>query len=148
MPDLTITGTPVTPGTIDAYAQLTDLADWLDTTVGALPTDAERLLLRASETIQHYTLNRIDTDVVAHVAAAKSATCAQVEYWIESGEDTDTGRTLKGYSVGRYSAQFADGGGQGGNVSRLAPRARQILLQAGLLYCGASVSRGIGTLGY
>lgn len=148
MADLTIIGTPVTPGTLDSYAQLTDLATYLGVAVGDLDADSTRLLLRASETIQHYTLNRIDSDDAGHVEAAKTATCAQVEYWTEPGESSDTQRTLKSYSIGRLSMQFADGGGQGGNVSRLAPRARQALVQAGLLYCGGSVSRGIGTLGY
>jgi hypothetical protein len=133
---------------ITPYAETYDLAEYLGLTEAELPTDAERQLQRASELIRHYTLGRVAVTNAAHVDAVKQATCAQVESWISDGEDSDTGRALKSYSIGRVSVAYADSGGNQGSgaVSRLAPRARQELLQAGLLYCGGSTSRGISAL--
>jgi len=124
------------------YAEIDDLAEYLGAEVD-LPSDAERQLLRASELVRHYALGRIDTSNPTHAEAAKSATCAQVEAWVNDGEDRDISRAVSGYTIGRVSMQFAEGGENGRLVSRLAPRARQELLQAGLLYAGGAVSRGL-----
>lgn len=132
---------PVTPVAGSSYATLSDLASFLAVDEASLSADAPRLLERASEVVDHYTHGRIDTDNTTHTATAKKATCAQVEYWLNQGEDEDVKRQISGYTAGKTQVQFSDG-----KPSRLAPRARQALLGAGLLYCGASASRGGGIL--
>lgn len=130
---------PATPPAGSSYASLNDLAAFLYVDEASLSSDASRLLERASDVVDHYTLGRIDTDDTVHTEAAKKATCAQVEYWLNQGEDEDVKRQISGYTAGKTQVQFSDG-----KPSRLAPRARQALLGAGLLYCGASASRGGG----
>ena len=125
-----------------SYASTADLASYLYVDESTLSSDVSRLLERASELVDYYTLGRIDTDNTNHISAAKKATCAQVEYWMNQGEDEDVKRAISGYTTGKTQVQFADNGSH----SRLAPRARQVLLAAGLLYCGGSVSRGLGRL--
>lgn len=94
--------------------------------------DADRLLMRASEVIaEHvttgYWLNSDGDPGDAHVRVALAdATCAQVEQWLEVGEEND----IAGYS--RATAMSV-----GISVSSLpavlAPRARRILRQTGLM---------------
>lgn len=125
---------------MSAYALVSDLATYLGVEESTLSTDSSRLLDRASELVDYYALGRIDATNTDHIAAAVSAVCAQVEYWQNQGEDEDLKRPISGYATGKTQVQFADGGSH----SRLAPRARQALLKAGLLYAGASVGRGGG----
>ena len=121
-----------------AYATEQDLADYLGVDIQDLPADAERLLERASEDIDYYTLERIDAENAEHLDAAKKAVCAQVEMWIEVGEETDIRGALASFSIGRWSATYASGS-NGGGPPKLAPRARRYLLVAGLLYRGVAM---------
>lgn len=109
------------------YATLADLSDWTGTAVGSLPSDASRLLLRASEMVDYATLNRISTSNTSQMAIAKSAVCAQVEYWQEQGEDTAYRPAVKGYGIGKVSMQFSQG------ETQLAPRARILLQTTGMM---------------
>lgn len=118
------------------YANREDIVNYLglkdDTT---LPEDIERQIKRASELIYCMTYGNIKTFNERHLEAARIATCAQVEYWLKIGEDTDiTGQTLTNFSLDDLSMNF----GNSSNKSVLAPRARQYLNAEGLLY------RGIG----
>lgn len=112
-----------------------DLTAWLpaDGTI-TVPTgpEAERLILRASETVaEHATVGwTVDTlgdpDVTEVREALRDATCAQVEQWLEVGEENDIAGYPRGTAMGMGSM----------NLSRLpsilAPRAKRILRTAGL----------------
>lgn len=107
-----------------AYATAADLEEYL----GSAPADSTRLLDRASELIDHATLNRIVATDAVHVAAALKATCAQVEYWTQAGEETDILAAKGGMSIGSLRVDHLP--------EQLAPRARRALLLAGLLFRG------------
>ena len=116
-----------------AYATEQDLADYLGVSLADLPDDAERLQERASEDIDYYTLGR-----ATQSEATKLATCAQIEMWLEVGEEADIRGALQSFSIGRWSATYASSG-NGGGPPALAPRARRHLLLAGLLYRGVAM---------
>lgn len=99
------------------------------------PPEAERLLKRASEAIDALTLGRIDPNNPEHLEAAQKATCAQVERMLELGENMEVTGRPKSFSIGNFSMDFGSGGG----FSELAPRARQYLFLAGLLYRGVGM---------
>jgi hypothetical protein len=132
-----ITTPSTTPSTI--YATSGDLADYLGIEVADLPTGSSRLILRAQELIDAVTLKQIDTTDTAHLAAAKLATCAQVEWWNSVGEDRDVAGAVQQYSMGKFSITY---GGSDNRISPayLAPRAQRVLFTAGLLYAGVSLS--------
>lgn len=111
-----------------AFATTDDLQDYLGVT-RALPQDAQRLLERASELIEYVTLNRIDSSAPEDVTAAQKATCAQVEFWLETDESHAVLAPREGSvsQIGSLQVQ---------NPSQLSPRARMILSTAGLLYRG------------
>ena len=118
-----------------AYATTTELAEYLGVQVADLPDDADRLLDRASEMIDYYTLNRIDETEDAEVA--KKATMAQYEWWSQFDEFG-----LQGFysqiQIGPFQASAAgETGGKG--PPELAPRARRFLFLKGLLYRGVDV---------
>lgn len=115
---------------MEAFATVADLATFGVTWAG---DDVDRVLTRASEVIaDHVTTGYYtdgtgaptDTDVAA---ALRDATCAQVEQWVEVGEEND----IAGYPTDT----FLSGGGISTNrlPPVLAPRARRILRNAGLL---------------
>lgn len=112
-----------------SYATRSDLAQYLAVPEPELPQQADRLLARASEDIAFFTMGRLDTDLPAHQDAARQATCAQVEFFLEAGEGIGPAVTQR--TVGRVSESYASASPQ------LAPRAHRILAQAGLLYAGA-----------
>lgn len=124
-----------------AYATETDLAEYLDVDLGQLPDDAERLLERASEDVDYYTLGRVRKTNYRHQEALKKATCAQVERWIVEGDDTgDITQAIQSFSIGRWSQTYANAGQNGtGGPPSLAPRARRALFLAGLLYRGVGM---------
>lgn len=117
-----------------AYASEADLAEYLGVGESQLPDDAERLLERASELVDYLTLGRINTANAEHAEAAKKATCAQVESWLETEEVGEKQGAVKRFTIGRFSMDFGDSG-----VPTVAPRARRYLLLAGLLYRGVAM---------
>lgn len=117
----------------NAYATTADLAEYLGITEGDLPADAARLLDHASEVVDYLTLKRIDTTRQQDMDAAASATCAQVEFWIENGEGAEFQGNVKSYSIGKTSVTFASGSDGGGSDTKFAPRAIRTLKLAGLL---------------
>ena len=118
-----------------AYATETQLATYLGVSEADLPDDAERLLNRASELIDYVTLNKIDSTDSDHTAAAQTAVCAQVEQWIELGDEGII--ELQGISIGSFQAQF--GAGANRTIPTLADRAAQALFLEGLLYRGVKI---------
>ena len=109
------------------YATVTELADYLDILEANLPEGTERLLERASDMIDYYTLNRIEAG-----ETATEATVRQYEWWSQFDEFM-TSNFLSSVSIGPYSA------GTNRTIPDLAPRAKQVLFMAGLLYKGVDV---------
>lgn len=105
------------------YATLTELADYLGTDP---PDNADKLIRDASTLIDYATMGRIDP--TEHADTARDAVCAQVEYWLELGPEYGVTGPVAGFSIGSLTIN--------GAYPQLAPRARQILLPAGLLYRG------------
>jgi hypothetical protein len=108
-----------------AYATTEQLQAHLGASA-TLPADAERLLTRASELLEYFTLGRIDVNDTTDADVAARATCAQVEFWME----TDESHAILGIEGGKDTAI---GSLRFNNPSQLAPRARMILTTAGLL---------------
>jgi hypothetical protein len=130
----------------ESYASLTDLALYL----GEEPQDgAGRLLVKASRKVDDYLIGayyQTDTDcepVDPRVKAALvEATCAQVEYWYETGNLTgsDAGEEQwRSVSIGNVSLSRNASGGSGGSSqqgssgSTMPPQVEQALRRAGLL---------------
>lgn len=112
-----------------AYATLTELADYLGVQEADLPDDAERLLERASDMIDYYTLNRIEAGEIA-----SKAVCMQYEWWSQFDE-FNTQQFFSSISIGPFSASNVSGSNNSG-PPELAPRARQLLMLNGYLYRG------------
>lgn len=113
------------------YATKEDLSDYLFIPLNELPSDSEKLLARASEIVKHATLNNLDILNEQHLEAMKMATCAQVEYWLNAGEQTDIIGNMKSYSLDDLSVDFGDG-----KRGALSDRAIGHLNSQGLLYRG------------
>ncbi|MFD9813715.1 hypothetical protein [Streptomyces sp. NPDC059080] len=122
------------------YATREQLAAYLGT---AVPNDAERLIARASEDIDAalltavYRTDEMGYPVEARIRAAlASAVCAQVEYWLATGEDgTGTGEQWDAVSIGPVSLSGRSSSPSPPVVGgvELAPRAYRALHMAGLL---------------
>lgn len=118
------------------YATKEDLAAWLGYTaadgspdVSMLPDNVETTIRNASRVIDYATMNRIDVGNEKHMDVSMLATCAQCEYWLDGvGESADINPSVAGYSAGKFSIQF-----NGGQMPKLAPRARRELWLGGLL---------------
>lgn len=123
-----------------AHATEADLTAWLEGSGLAVPADAERQLERASLLVDRATVAAVyDTDEAGTATdqdvldALSDATCAQVEWWIETGDEL--GRTAGLTSAGIGSVNLSWGGpgdSTGGSTSRLADRAVDVLVVAGL----------------
>lgn len=119
------------------YADQTALAAWLPT--GTVPpADAGRLLARASELLdatvrQPFTVgpDGLPTDP-AIAQALSDACCAQVEFWLEVGEEHDVQGQFGVINDAGYAVTVGTL-----SMSALPPevgaRARRILVTAGLL---------------
>lgn len=118
------------------YATKEDVALWMgyETADGVadlslLPDNIEKLLRDASSLIDYATMNRIGLTNERHMDAAMMATAAQIEYWIDGvGESVDINPGISSYTAGSTSFQFV-----GGQMPKLAPRARRELWSGGLL---------------
>lgn len=132
---------------MDPYADEDQLADYL---VGGDYEDvtpegdaAERILLRASEVVQWASVGTYDPDDVdlpeTVPEALRDATCAQVEQWLEVGEEIDIGGWNRSQGV-KYGAVALDS-----LPSILAPRAARILDAEGILNDVGRDACGMGT---
>lgn len=117
-----------------AYATVAELEAWLGQTP---PADAERLLDRASGLVDRATVAAVykvdDQGAPTNpdmAATLRDATCAQVEYWIETGDEMAAMSTLSSVAIG--SVRLGTGQQGGGASPRLAPRAADLLIVGGL----------------
>lgn len=120
------------------YATTGQLAAYLD---DAPPPSARRLLRRASQKVDELLLTstyRVDADgmpVDAPVAdALAEATCAQVAWWGEIGDDTGTGAVaaLAGTQIGDVKLAASASGGASTRSTEYAPAAISALRRANL----------------
>ncbi|MCX4824243.1 hypothetical protein OG883_31180 [Streptomyces sp. NBC_01142] len=120
------------------YATPEQLAAW---TGQPAPTDADRLLARASEDIDDALLTAVyrtddlgmptDTKVIQALA---DAACAQVEYQLATGDDgTGAAGRWGTVSIGPVSLGDRRDAPQAAGDVDLAPRAHRALTRAGLL---------------
>ena len=116
----------------DLTARLSAAYDVPDTAV------AEKLLVRASEIIDWATLNRAQIfyeddpdDDLGWRTTLKNATCDQVEFWLEVGEEHDVASMRGSIVSGRLQIHPTP--------PRLGDRAKQTLINGGLLYRGVGV---------
>lgn len=119
-----------------AYATTTELADYLGMDEEELPDDADRLLDRASEMIDYYTLDRIDEDDADHEKAAEKSVSAQVEYWMSTDEDVDISEMPGNFSIGSFSMGTAS---ESEKLPELSSRAKRYLMLAGLMHAGVDL---------
>jgi hypothetical protein len=115
-----------------AFATPTSLLEWLPVTVDIDDADAVRLLDRATEVIDAavrapFRVDAAGTPLDPETAEAlASATCAQVEFWLEVGEEHDVaGLAGRQVSVGQLSISALP--------PVVAPRAARLLAAAGLM---------------
>lgn len=108
-------------------------------TGAAAPSDADRLLTRASEVIDAalltatYSVDSIGTAREADVLTAlQNATCAQVEFWLAGDEEDDVLGPTQGYAVGGMQVQFGAGENRTAPIE-LAPRAARHLRNCSLI---------------
>jgi hypothetical protein len=112
------------------FVTANEVQTWVGNLI-SLPADIDRLIFRASELIRHKTYHRTDdTDQVEDV---KNAACAQVEYWLQIDEASDITGPLGPMKIKDFSFNS--------KFTVLAPRARDLLLDAGLLYKGVDIGR-------
>lgn len=124
-----------------AYATVDDLTDYM--APESPPSDAERVLARASEVVDRILIGAVydvDEDELptdpAVLDAIKRATLAQAHYAsLVPGTETGQAGSLAAVSVGAVSYSFRDSGGgtsssAGGAIS---PHAVSVLRVAGLL---------------
>lgn len=107
-----------------AYATTAELATYLNVAEGDL-TVGDRELERASELLDDVIVATYTTDDSDVETALQDATCAQVEYWIELGEEHDISGQRGAIEVKGLSISQLPG--------TLAPRAKRHLASQNLL---------------
>lgn len=126
-----------------AYATTAQLDTWVGESQTLPSTDEQtRLLERASQVVDAILIGAVyavdsnslptDSDVADALA---DATCAQVEWWLESGDEHGSATAWDQVSIGSVSLGRggSSGGGGGASTPVVAPRAAQRLQLAGLL---------------
>lgn len=124
------------------YATLGDLTGYTAGSTYVVPGEPEatRVLTAASKAIRRATKSAVyDTDTNGYPSDAavrqafRDATCAQVVWWKETGDELGTGGAYDSVSIGSVSLSRGRGSGQTEQNPRLAPQAATELGNAGLL---------------
>ena len=110
-------------------------ADYEEFTNQSAPTNFERLAEKTSKFVDRMTLNRIDSDNVDHMEAAKKAVCAQIEFELSIDPLLADMKNVTSFNAGSFSMGF---GGEGQSFERLCQEAYTYLFDQGLLYRGVS----------
>jgi hypothetical protein len=103
---------------------------------GPLPANLARRLRVASSTIRNEVSGAVfDTTDAATLATLAEATCEQVAWGVANGWASGTPTTGRQVSIGTVSLGASSGStaGGGGAIPTLAPIARELLMNAGLL---------------
>lgn len=116
----------------DTFATHDELVARVDTTVYSVPADSARLRRNASELIDYVSQGRaqvaFDSNDATLKALLSAATCDQVEYWLEVGEEHDVVGLVGALTSGRWSVSKV--------TPALGPRALRTLKRAGLFWSG------------
>ena len=123
-----------------AYASAADYASYMAVDPSSLSSDISRMLMRASELVDEYTLGNVVLTNPKHVHGARMATCAQVEYWLTRGEDRDIDGPVEEYAADSVRMTYGSGRDRV-SPTYLCPRAARFLRRAGLLYRGCQTRR-------
>lgn len=138
----TIIASPTNPivGGQRVYATTVDLANYLH---GPPPTDAQRKLVRASRRIGSLIRTAVyDADETTGMptdatilAAVRDATCALVEWWGETGDETGAAAQMQSVSIGSVALGrgYTGAGSATGASQTLSDEAIEHLRGAGLL---------------
>lgn len=119
--------------TISQYATAADLEAYIGNAY-VMPDEPDRLLLRASELIGEKTFQRsegvwfvvdVDHPTNAYTDALRLATCAQVEFWLEVGEEFDVTNAQGSMAISRVQIHKLP--------PKLALRAFRYLFNVGLI---------------
>jgi hypothetical protein len=138
----TVTARPTQPTIFAgdrAYATTADLAVYLNATP---PSDARRMLQRASERIDDMLLtaiydvdtNHLPTDLTVR-AALRNAVCAQVKWWLDTGDESGAMGVMQSVSIGSVSLGrgYTGAGSATGAAQNISSDAVMHLRRAGLL---------------
>jgi len=129
---------------VTPFADETALTAWLPTGT-APPADAGRLLVRASELLdatvrQPFTVGSDGLPTDPRIAQALSdACCAQVEYWLEVGEEHDVLGLFGNTNGGTAAAVTVGHLTMGALPPEVGARAKRILGTTGLLQIESTV---------
>jgi hypothetical protein len=125
---------------VPVYATAADLTAWLS--AGTVVPEPDRLLARASTKVEALLLTAVydvdsggaptDPDVAQ---ALNDATCAQVEWWLLTGDEAGAGSQYQSVSIGKISLSrgYSAAGSATGQSQTVAPRAVELLQLAGLI---------------
>lgn len=113
------------------YATKEDLATHLGIDVTGIFKPHEDTLASANDIIETFTLGRINTGKVTHSEAAKRAALLQYDY-LTLMPQLDIIGGPKSIAAGGFNMQMDTA------LSDLAPRARRVLFNVGLMYRGVN----------
>lgn len=99
----------------------------------------EKWLSRASDDLDIYTYNGIDTDELSadQLTALQKACCAQAENYVMNGDEIND---TESFSLGSFSIKTSTGG-TGAGAGVLCERAERYLSLSSLLFRGVRVSK-------
>ena len=90
------------------YATKSDLAEYMGKEEHDLPEGIDILLRRASEVVGIAMRNNYLPRFQSHVEAAKLATCAQCQFWLENNINPVSSGNISSYSLGELSITYSD----------------------------------------
>lgn len=90
------------------YATKSDLADYMGKPKDELPSGSEIMIHRASEIICIAMRDNYNPNDEDHVEAAKLATCAQCQDWIEREVSAVSTNNISSFSLGELSITYSD----------------------------------------
>lgn len=90
------------------YATKADLAEYMGKKEDELPSGVEILIKRASEIIFIAMRGNYNPNNEEHVEAAKLATCAQCQDWIEREVSAVANNNVASFSLGELSITYSD----------------------------------------
>lgn len=109
------------------YTTVVGISEYMSVDEEDLPNDINRMIDRASDLIDYYSLGNVDSDNSRHIEVAKKATNAQVEFWLNTNDELNIMHVFQGIQAGGDISIDRDG-----QLPELAPRARQALVLGGL----------------
>lgn len=104
------------------YATRSDLAEYMGQSSEGLPQGTEILIKRASELICIAMRNNYNPNNAEHVEAAKLATCAQCQDWIEREVSAVANGNISSFSLGELSITYSDVDKYSNKLSNVAAR--------------------------